>query len=44
MKLERGVVALENEAKITSPNITIVALDNEAKITSPNNTITLTPA
>jgi hypothetical protein len=44
MKLEHGFVALENEAKITSPNIAIVALDNEAKITSPNNTTTLTPA
>jgi hypothetical protein len=38
------ILALENEAKITSPNIAIVALDNEAKITSPNNTTTLTPA
>jgi hypothetical protein len=43
MKLEHGVVSLENEAKIKSPNITIVALENEAKITSPNNTTTLTP-
>jgi hypothetical protein len=44
MKLEHGVVSLENEAKITSTNITIVALYIEAKITRPNNTTTLTPA